>query len=252
MQDLSGKVAIVFGASRGIGEHTARRLAKAGAAVVVSSRNIAACEIIEAEIVASGGRARSARLDVSDYGEVANAVDLALEAFGALDIVVNNAGVIEPIQLIAECDVKAWADNIKTNVVGVLHGCRAALPAMLAQRRGVIVNVSSGAASAPLEGWSAYCAGKAAIAMLTSSLHLEYASGGIRAYGFRPGLVDTAMQATIRQSGINRISSVPQSSLIPASEPADAIAWLCTEEASDLAGNELDIRDPEFRRRSGL
>jgi NAD(P)-dependent dehydrogenase (short-subunit alcohol dehydrogenase family) len=103
-----------------------------------------------------------------------------------------------------------------------------------------------------MEGWSAYCAGKAALAMVTRSLHLEYGEQGLRAFGFAPGLVDTDMQVQIRQSGINPVSALPRTALRPASEPGRAIAWLCTPQADDLVGQELDIRTPEFRNRCGL
>jgi 3-oxoacyl-[acyl-carrier protein] reductase len=252
MDQLQDKVAIVFGASRGIGKSTAERLASEGASVVLASRDTTACEDAVRDIIDGGGIAAALSADVTDYVSVQTAVEMAISQFGALDIVINNAGTIEPIDRLADCDVNAWANNMAVNVVGVLHGCRASLPKMLLQGHGVIINVSSGAASNPRQGWSAYCAAKAAVAMLTRSLHLEYGAEGIRAFGFRPGLVDTAMQDRIRQSGVNEVSQIPQTSLIPPTEPAAAIAWLCSDAAADLAGGELDIRDPDLRRRAGL
>jgi NAD(P)-dependent dehydrogenase (short-subunit alcohol dehydrogenase family) len=123
---------------------------------------------------------------------------------------------------------------------------------MLARGGGTIVNLSSGAAHKPMEGWSAYCAGKAGLAMVTRSLHLEYAARGVRAFGFAPGVVDTDMQGAIRASGMNPVSQLPRASLAPAERPAWAIAWLCTAEADPLTGQELDIRADPFLSASGL
>ena len=150
------------------------------------------------------------------------------------------------------CDPDAWAANIRINLVGAFHCARAVVPHFLAQQRGVIVNISSGAAHRPREGWSAYCSAKAGLAMLTQALHLELGQRGIRAYGFQPGVVDTEMQVKIRASGINEISRLPRESLANPAEPARVIAWLCSEEARDLAGQELTIRDTALRARAGL
>ena len=114
------------------------------------------------------------------------------------------------------------------------------------------MNVSSGAASRPLEGWSAYCAGKAGLAMLTRSLHLELGERGVRAYGLRPGVVDTDMQGVIRASGVNEVSRLRREELASVEGPARAIAYLCEPAAADLAGAEVDIRDGTFRGRAGV
>jgi NAD(P)-dependent dehydrogenase (short-subunit alcohol dehydrogenase family) len=168
------------------------------------------------------------------------------------DILVNNAGVIGPIGHLGDADPLDWARNIEINLVGAVHAIQAALPAMLARGGGTIVNLSSGAAHKPMEGWSAYCAGKAGLAMVTRSLHLEYAARGVRAFGFAPGVVDTDMQGAIRASGMNPVSQLPRASLAPAERPAWAIAWLCTAEADPLTGQELDIRADPFLSASGL
>ena len=174
------------------------------------------------------------------------------ERFGSLDALVNNAGVIQPIGRIAETGAAEWAGSIAVNLTGAYNAIRAVLPGMLAAGGGTIVNVSSGAAHRPLEGWSAYCAGKAGLAMLTRSLHLEYGQEGIRTIGFSPGTVDTEMQVAIRASGINPVSQIPRGNLQPADRPARAIVYLCSDAAADLAGSEASIGDEAFRRRAGL
>src|SRR5690606_20395126 len=108
---------------------------------------------------------------------------------------------------------------------------------------GVIVNISSGAAHSPLEGWSAYCASKAALAMLTRSVHLELADAGVFAYGFQPGVVDTGMQATIRASGVNEVSRLRREQLAPAHQPARLVALLCLGKPPELRGLDLSVRD---------
>lgn len=247
---LDGKVALVLGASRGIGRAAAMLLARRGAAVVLAGRSTGACGEAARAIAAGSGRAIALTVDVAEHGQVAHAVAEAEAQFGGLDILVNNAGVIEPIGRLAECEPQEWARSIAVNLVGAFNGIHAAMPALL-RRGGTVVNVSSGAASLPREGWSAYCSGKAGLAMLTQALHLEYGER-IAVFGFRPGLVDTEMQVRIRASGVNEISRVERSALAPPEHPAHAIGFLCTEAAHGLRGRELDLRDPEFRALVGL
>src|SRR3954463_7233810 len=177
----------------------------------------------------------------------------SVRRFGASepDILVNNAGVIEPIGALAQSDPAAWARNINTNLIGAYNAVRATLPYMLANGRGTVINISSGAAHKPLEGWGAYCCAKAGLGMLTTALTLETAQSGVRVF-LAPGVVDTEMQVTIRASGINRVSKIPRASLAPVDQPAAAILYLCTDAADDLVGKEVVLLDPEFRRRIGL
>jgi 3-oxoacyl-[acyl-carrier protein] reductase len=250
---LTGKVAVVTGASRGIGRAAALELARDGAATFLVARTKEACEPVAAAIRSEGGRAEAIACDVSRYEDVEKLVGAVAGCHDRIDVLVNNAGVIEPIGALEECAPDLWARNITVNLVGVFHCCRAALPHL---RRsggdGVIINLSSGAAHRPLEGWSAYCAGKAGVAMLTRSVALEAGDRGVRVYSFQPGVVDTEMQGTIRASGINEVSRLPREQLADPGEPARAIAWLCTDEAVDLAGRELSIGDGELRHRAGL
>ena len=192
-------------------------------------------------IAEQGGAAEGVACDVAVWAEVSALVEGVLARHDRLDIIVNNAGAIEPIATLAEGDPGDWATSVAVNLTGAYHGARAALPYFLAQGRGVIVNVSSGAAHRALEGWSAYCAGKAGLTMLTRSLHLEARRAGVRVHGFQPGVVDTDMQARIRHSGINRVARLRRRDLAPAVEPARAIAWLCDEAAAPLAGRELGL-----------
>ncbi|MEX2641866.1 MAG: SDR family oxidoreductase [Acetobacterales bacterium] len=252
MGELSGRAAIVTGASRGIGAAIAAELAARGAAVMLAARTVEACWEIVDEIRAAGGTAEATACDVCDYDQIAGVVGEAAARLGGPDILVNNAGMIEPIGALEDSSPEAWARNIEVNLLGVYNGIRAVLPRMTGAGGGVIVNISSGAAHRPLEGWSAYCTGKAAVAMLTRATALETEGSGIRVYGFGPGTVDTDMQVAIRASGINPVSRIPRDDLADPALPARAVAWLCGPEAIDLAGQELSIRDGELRRRAGL
>jgi len=251
MGELDGKVVVVTGASRGIGAAAARALAAEGAAVALLARSAAACEELAAEIEGAGGRALAVGCDVADGRSIAAAVRAVREGLGRADALVNNAGTVEPIGKLGDCDPAAWMRSLEVNLGGPVRLLHALLPDLLAGG-GTVVNLSSGAAHRPLEGWSAYCAGKAALAMLTRSLHLEYGHEGLRVFGFGPGVVDTEMQVLIRASGVNEVSRLPRASLAPAERPARVIAWLCGPEADDLAGQELSIRDEALQRRAGL
>jgi 3-oxoacyl-[acyl-carrier protein] reductase len=252
MEDLNGKVALVTGASSGIGEATARALASRGAAVMLAARRRDACARVAEAIRQDGGQADAVVCDVTRYADVEGAVANTVAAFGGLDVLINNAGTVEPIARLAESDPKAWADNVAVNLIGAYHAVRAALRQLHASGDGVIVNISSGAAHRPLEGWSAYCAAKAGLAMLTRAIGEEEGGQRVRVYGFAPGVVDTDMQVKIRASGVNPVSRLARSDLAPPEQPARVIAWLCTPAAADLAGQEFDIRTPDIRRRAGL
>jgi NAD(P)-dependent dehydrogenase (short-subunit alcohol dehydrogenase family) len=252
MQQLAGKVIIVTGASRGIGAAAAIALGKAGATVMLAARDGMLAGDVAQSIVAAGGRASARACDVSDYAEVAGLVAETNGRFGRIDALINNAGVIEPIASIADSDPAVWARNIQINLNGAYFAIRAVLPGMIAAGGGTIVNVSSGAAIRPLEGWSAYCAGKAGLHMLTRAIALETAGQGIRVFGFQPGTTDTDMQVLIRASGINVISKIPRENLTPVAHPAAAIVYLCTEAAGDLHGQEFSLRDEAFRSRLTL
>lgn len=252
MQELKGRAAIVTGASRGIGAAAARQLAGQGVSVVLAARSTDAIDALADEIRTGGGAAEAVACDVSRHADLEAAAAACRDRFGRVDILVNNAGVIEPIARLADSDPDEWDRVVDINLKGVYHGLRAVLPAMEAQGSGVIVNVSSGAATSPLEGWSHYCSTKAAALMLTRCVDLEYRDRGIRVVGLSPGTVATAMQVSIKASGINPVSELDPSVHIPAEWAGRAIAWLCTEAAAPFAGTDFSLRDEENRRLVGL
>ena len=246
---LNGKIALVTGASRGLGEGAARALAKEGAAVMLLARDSERVQTVAREI---GGGAAALACDVSDYAAVERAVSATRKRFGGLDILVNNAGVIEPIADIASSDPAQWARNIQINLIGAYNVLRVVLDGMVKTGGGTLINVSSGAAYRPLEGWSAYCAGKAGLAMMTRSIALETKGRGIRTFGFSPGTIDTDMQVKIRASGMNMISQIPRANLSPVEHAVRGLLYLCDSASDDLIGEDASMRDEAFRKRIGL
>lgn len=252
MQELAGRTAVVTGASRGIGAATARELASHGVAVLLAARSLGEIEAVAETIRGAGGTAEAMACDVSRYADVAAMVERCRTAFGRLDILVNNAGVIEPIARLADSDPGHWDRIVDINYKGVYHGLRAAIPVMLQQGAGTIVNISSGAATGALDGWSHYCSTKAAVLSLTRCAHKEYGDQGIRVVGLSPGTVATHMQVAIKASGINPVSQLDPSVHIPPEWAARAVAWLCTEDAAEFAGTDFALKSDEGRRRVGL
>ncbi|WP_300011055.1 SDR family oxidoreductase [uncultured Roseobacter sp.] len=247
--DMTGKTVLITGASRGIGAETARVFARAGANVALVARGQGQIADLAGEI---GQQAIAIPCNVANAREVAAAVDTTVDAFGGLDVLINNAGVIEPISYLSDADVEAWGDVIDINLKGVFYGMRAVVPVMKASGGGSVLTISSGAAHGPVEAWSHYCASKAAVNMLTRCLDKEEAEHGIRAIGLSPGTVATQMQREIKSSGINPVSQLDWDVHIPADWPARALLWMCSPAADEWCGQEISLRDEDIRRQAGL
>ncbi|NNF90022.1 MAG: SDR family oxidoreductase [Boseongicola sp.] len=246
---VDGKTVMITGASRGIGESAARVFAEAGANVVLLARGKDRIANIAGEI---GQQALAVPCDVSRFWEVEAAVAAASDAFGQVDVMINNAGVVEPISRLATSDPEAWGHVIDINLKGVYHGMRAVLPQMIARGSGTVLTISSGAAHGPVEAWSHYCASKAGAAMLTRMIDKENRDDGIRAMGLSPGTVATEMQREIKASGINPVSKLDWSDHVPPEWPAKALLWMCSPDADEYIGEEISLRDEGFRQRLGL
>lgn len=246
---MQGKVVLITGASRGIGAAAAKCFAAAGAKVVLAARGRKALDALVADI---GPDALAVDCDVSQYRDVAEAVAEAQAHFGGLDVLIGNAGVIEPISLLHQVDPEAWGKVIDINLKGVFYGMRAAVPLMEAAGGGTIITISSGAATHPLEGWSHYCASKAGALMLTRAANKEVRGKNIRVLGLSPGTVATQMQHEIKASGVNPVSQLDWSDHIPPEWPAKALLWMCGAEADAYLGQDISLRDEEIRRAVGL
>lgn len=243
MEHVKGKTVVITGASKGIGAATARVLARHGARVVLVARSTGGLKDLAEE---TGGTAIPC--DVSDF----EAVQTAIEAAGAVDVLINNAGLIDPIARLADSDPAAWGQVVDVNVKGVYHGLRAALPGMIARGHGTIINISSGAATSALEGWSHYCATKAAVLSLTRVADKEVRGAGVRVMGLSPGTVATDMQRDIAASGINPVSQLPWDAHIPAEWVGQAIAVLMGPEGDAWRGQDFSLKTEEGRQIAGL
>lgn len=240
---------MVTGASRGIGAAGARALVAAGARVALLARTTDALTALSEEL---GDSALAVTCDVADYASVAAAVAATVEHFGALHIVINNAGVIDPVARIEDSSPEAWGRVVDINVKGVYHVMQAGHPALVASGGGVVINLSSGAATGALEGWSHYCATKAAVLALTRCGHKEWADEGIRVVGLSPGTVATDMQRVIRTSGVNPVSQLDWSAHRSAEDVGLALVYLSTDAAREHDGGDFSLKTEEGRRAVGL
>jgi NAD(P)-dependent dehydrogenase (short-subunit alcohol dehydrogenase family) len=249
MSDLRGKTVLITGASRGIGAEAARVFADAGANVALVARTEDAIADLTAEL---GSKAMAIPCDVSRFWEVQTAVNACVSTFGSLDVLINNAGAIEPISHLSDADPDAWGHVIDINLKGVFHGMRAAMPVMMENGGGTILTIGSGAAHGPVEAWSHYCSSKAGALMLTRMADKEAREKGIRAISLSPGTVATKMQKEIKASGVNPVSQLNWEDHIPPEWVAKTLLWMCGSQADDWLGAEISLRDEEIRKAVGV
>ena len=241
---------LITGASRGIGAAAAREFADLGARVMLGARSETDINTIADDINANGGQAAAFACDVSNPAQVKAMVEACVATFGSLDVLINNAGVIDPIDRLANTDTAAWDKLIDINVKGVYYGMREALAQM--KGGGTILTIGSGAGTTALEGWSAYCASKAAVHHLNACLDNEERENGIRALVLSPGTVATDMQVLIKDSGVNRVSQLDWAAHIPPEWVAKALVWMCSPDADNWLGQVISLREEHIRKRIGL
>lgn len=245
MGELTGKVAIVTGASAGIGRATALALAEEGAAVVAADVDDTRGERVAAEITDKGGRARFVHADVSVDTQVAAMVREAVDAFGGLDLAFNNAGIEGAAAPTHECTPENWQRTIAINLTGVWSCMRHEIPRMLERGGGSIVNCSSVAGLVGFGTIPAYVASKHGVVGLTKTAALEYAEVGIRVNAVCPGVIDTEMVERFtggeEEAEAAMIATEPVGRMGRPEEVADAVVWLCSDRSSFTTGQAIAI-----------
>ncbi len=240
MIDLSGRVAIVTGASRGIGRATALALARQGASVVAAARGDHA-DAVAAAIEAGGGRAAAVAVDVTDPASVERMAAAAAERFGRVDVLVNNAGITRD-QLMLRMKRDDWDAVVATNLTAAYTCVQAVLRPMIKQRAGRIITISSVVGQAGNAGQANYAASKAGLIGFSKALALEVASRGITVNVVAPGLIETdmtrALAADAQESWAGRI---PMGRLGRPEDVADAVCFLASDEAAYITGQVLAV-----------
>ena len=195
MSNVNGKVIVITGASSGIGEATARLLAKNGAKVILGARRTARLEAIVKEIRAEGGTAEYQTLDVTQRSQLETIVQQAQRQFGRVDVLINNAGVM-PLSALDQLKVEEWERMIDVNIRGVLYGIAASLPVMQAQKSGQIINLSSIGGHAVFPTAAVYCATKFAVGVISEGLRQEV-GGDMRVTVISPGVTESELVNSI-------------------------------------------------------
>jgi len=251
---LENKVAVITGSSLGIGSAIALALAKEGAAVAVNYRSHPdeAKEIVD-QVEGSGGRAISVRADVSNPEDVKNLIQKAVEEFGRLDVMVNNAGIEEKMPFL-DTPLEVWNRTIAVNLTGAWLGCQEAARQMVSQGgAGRIINVSSVHEDLPMPTNSPYCAAKGGLRMLTRTIAVELAPHNITVNNIAPGAVDTPMDAPLKENASamqKLLSEIPLRRMGKPEEVADLAVYLASDAAAYVTGSTFVI-DGGMMRHSG-
>ncbi|MFF0217712.1 SDR family oxidoreductase [Streptomyces vinaceus] len=236
----AAKVVAITGASSGIGEATARRLAADGHRVFLGARRTDRLDVLTREITASGGTADFRRLDVTNATDVNSFVRAARERHGRVDVMVNNAGVM-PLSPLEALRVEEWDRMIDVNVRGVLYGIAAALPVMRAQGGGHFVNIASVGAYEVVPTAAVYCAGKFAVRAISEGLRQESRDGSIRVTLVSPGVTESELADSIGDPAAREAMKSYRAEALPASAIAEAIAYAVSQPAR-VDVNEIVVR----------
>lgn len=240
-ENIRGKVVVITGASSGLGEATARLLSARGATVALGARRIDRLTKLADELTANGGKALAVTVDVTDRDQVKQFVDTAVQKFGRIDVIINNAGLM-PQSLLEHLKIDEWDQMIDVNIKGVLYGIAAVLPHMIRQKAGHIINVSSVAGHRVGPGSSVYAATKFAVRALSEGLRQEVKPYNLRTTVISPGAVATELPNTVTDpSAAERIRKFYQQVAIPADSFARAVAF-AMEQPDDVDINEILFR----------
>jgi len=239
--NIEGKVVVITGASSGLGESTARHLAKLGATVVLGARRKDRLDAVVKDIEADGGKALAVRADVTKRTDVEGFVQKAIDKYGKIDVLVNNAGLM-PIAPVALLKVAEWERMIDVNLKGVLYGIAAALPHMQKQKSGHIINISSvGGIKVFAPGGTVYSATKFAVHALTEGLRIETRADNIRCTLISPGAVDSELKEGSSDEASSNALKELYKIAIPSESIARAIAY-AIEQPADVEIDDIVIR----------
>jgi NAD(P)-dependent dehydrogenase (short-subunit alcohol dehydrogenase family) len=250
---LSGRVALVTGAGRGIGQAIALALADRGATLVVVDLAMDSLTETVALVRQQGSQVLAFAGDVANWRSVQAFVAEAHGEFGAIHVLVNNAGIQGPIGVLAENDVDAWRRTVEINLVGMFHCCKAVLPHMIKQGYGRIINSSGGGATAPRPNFSAYAVSKAAVVRLTETLAEEVRPYGIRVNAIAPGAVNTRMLDEVLAAGEaagDELAAAQKRQAqggTPAELAAGLVAFLASDASGDLTGKLISAPYDDWR-----
>ncbi len=239
MPGIQNKVVLVTGASSGIGEATARVLAQRGAKVMLGARRTDRLEKIAAEINATGGQARFRKLDVTNLEDMQAFVGGAVKAFGKIDVIVNNAGLM-PLSPLDALKIGEWNRMIDVNIRGVLHGIAAGLPLFKQQKSGQFINLSSIGGHAVFAGAAVYCATKFAVLAISEGLRQEVGAD-VRVTVISPGVTESELASTITHEGMKDGMREFRKIAIPPEAIARAVAF-SIEPPDDVDVNEIIVR----------
>jgi len=242
------RIAMVTGASRGIGRACALELAKAGDKVVLAARQVEKLEEVAAEVRAAGGEAFVVALDLASQESIKEAISKASKEFGRIDILVNNAGVTKD-NLALRMKPDDWNMVLQTNLSGAFFCIQQVISPMMRERWGRIVNISSVVGQAGNAGQANYVASKAGLLGLTKSLAQELASRNITVNAVAPGFIETDMTNVLKDEQKARITQgIPMGRIGNAAEVAAAVRFLASDEASYITGNVIDVNGGMYMR----
>jgi 3-oxoacyl-[acyl-carrier protein] reductase len=246
MAELAGRIALVTGASQGIGRACALELARAGATVALAARNEAKLAEVAAEIEAAGGHAAAFALDVASEESIKNGAKAVLDRFGKVEILVNNAGITRD-DLMMRMKRADWDDVLSTNLTGTFLLTQALLRQMMKNRWGRIVNITSVVGRTGQEGQVNYAASKAGLIGFTRSLAREVASRGITVNAVAPGYIETPMTAVLDEKlRAKVVEQIPVGRPGTDSEIAHSVTFLASEKAAYITGHVLDVNGGMF------
>lgn len=248
---LQGQVAIITGAGRGLGAAVAERLVRSGAMAVLTARTAEEIEAVAARLRKQGGRALAVPADITDPESVEEVVEAALDQFNRVDILINNAGLIWPVEQILDVDAEEWTYNVYANLIAPFFLVKMVLPLMLEQGAGRILNITADSAHIPAPGLSAYAAAKAGLEQWTRTLAMELRGQPVAVNLFNPGPMDTRLQEDL--CSVDTTDTVldfsadqarrAQGDLLAPAAAADLVCWLVGPWARGRSGELFTASD---------